>query len=156
MTFLPSQFNFNELPGNTIVPDLDPPDVFIQYFTRLYEDIAFAVNNKDNVAFTFTISNKRVDIPNLPPFGAVFLVISGVDNTQPCGIWALSRSDNRLPGTQSEIANENGTDAWAGKSILISTDNPAPGTVNVLRNFQIRHDRTDVTANFNLRIVSAI
>lgn len=153
MTILPSQFNFNELPGNTIVPDLDPPEVFIQYLTRLYEDIAFAVNNKDNISFTFTISDKAVDIPIIPDFGAILLVVSGTENTQPCGVWTLARSNNKLAGTVVPVATEAGTGDWNGKAISITTN--FDPILNPNRNFQIQHNKTNFTANFNLRIVSA-
>lgn len=146
---LPTTPTFNELPGNTIVPSLQEEVIFIQYFNRLYEDIAFAVNNKDNIAFDLTISNNPVDIPNLPPFGSVFLIVSGIQNSQPCGIWALARSKTSIAGNRSEIVTQDGTDAWATFGILITVE-------AVTKNFQIQHDRPNFTANFKIRILQAI
>ena len=150
MTFLPSQFNFNELPGNTIVPDLEPEDVFIQYLTRIYEDIAFAVNNKDNVSFVIPISDIATNIPNVAEFGAFLICISGVEDTLPTGVWALCKSNEDIAGTGlTPITFQAGTGDWAG--IVLTITSPAPGT-----NFQIRHNRAGETGNFSIRIVSTI
>ena len=151
MTFLPSQFNFNELPGNTIVPDLEPEDVFIQYLTRIYEDIAFAVNNKDNVSFVIPISNIAADIPNVSQFGAFLLCVSGVEDTLPTAIWALCKSNEDAAGTGfvTALTTQAGTGTagvWLGVTLAITS---------TATNFQIRHTGT-LTGNFSIRIVSTI
>jgi len=146
MTFLPSQFNFNELPGNTIVPELDPEEVFVQYLTRLYEDIAFAVNNKDNISFTIPIGNVAADIPVMPNFGAFLICVSGVDDGMPAYVWALAKNNANLAGTTpAALTNQVGTIApWVGVTLTVTS---------TLTNYQIQHSGT-VTGNFNIRIVS--
>lgn len=139
-------FSFNELPGNTIVPSLKEEMTFIQYFNRLYEDIAFAVNNKENIFFTIPISSNPVNIPNVPNFGAFLLAISGTTNQQPAAVYALAKADMNIAGNASNIVQNDGTGAWAGSGILITS---------TATNYQIRHDNAGVIGNFNLRIVSS-
>lgn len=147
MTILPSNFTFNELPGNTIIPPLSEEAIFIEYLTRVYEDIAFAVNNKDNIFFTIPISNGAIDIPNLPSFGAFLICVSGIDSGMPTGVWALVKADANQIGTGFAVAlaSQVGTTGiWTGKTLLLTCSTT---------NFQIAHNASQ-TGNFNIRIVS--
>lgn len=153
MTFLPSQFTFNELPGNTIVPDLDDEQVFIQYLTRIYEDIAFAVNNKDNVAFVIPITDTATDIPNVANFGSFLICVSGVEDTLPCGVWALCKSNEGINGTGLvPLTFQAGTGDWLASTLTISNGL----VVNGVNSFQIRHNNAGFIGNFSIRIVSTI
>lgn len=136
------------LPPNTIVPlPVEQQDLFIQYFNRLYEDIAFAVNQKDFTFFTIQITDVAQDIPNIDNFGAFMLCVSGVDSTQPTGIWTLCKSDATAAGTMgatNPLCSQAGTDDWALNVLTVTS---------TATNFQIAHDRANVSANFNIRII---
>jgi hypothetical protein len=133
------------LPPNTIVPNpVDETDTFIQYFTRLYEDIAFTMNQKDSTFFAIAIRFLVVDIPNVNNFGAYIICVSGTDSTQPTITASLVKSDTTSAGVATTIGIQPGTGAWAGFNIILSSS---------ATNFRIRHDRPGVTANFNIRII---
>lgn len=145
---LPTNPTFNELPGNTIIPSLKTEEIFIQYLNRLYEDIAFAVNNKDNIAFEMPISSTARDIVTLPRFGSFMIAVSGTTNTLPTGIWALCKSDSRTIGTGlTPLTFQAGTAAWAGNVLTVTS---------TLTNFQIAHNRAGETGNFSIRIISSL
>jgi len=150
----PSQYDFNELPENTVVPiPSEDEDDFIFYLNRLYEDIAFAVNNKDNVFFPISISDGAVNIPNLPNFGAFIICVSGQENGMPSYVWALSKATINAAGTAVILTNQVGTIApWIGATLTI-TDS---GVVNGVSNYQIRHSVAGTTGNFNIRYLTTI
>lgn len=144
MTFPRVQLPF--LPPNTIVPSpVDQEDIFIQYFNRLYEDIAFAMNQKDFTFFEISIYPTPINIPNLPNFGAYFLAVSGVDSGQPAGTWALAKSDADIAGIGlTALTLQLGTIApWLGTTLVITS---------TAENYQIAHTGA-VPGNFNIRIV---
>jgi len=143
---IPTNPTFNELPGNTIIPMLDTPEIFIQYLNRLYEDIAFAVNNKDNIAFEMPISDLATNIVTLPRFGSFMIAVAGTTNTLPTGIWALCKSDTRVAGVIAPLTFQAGTTDWAGNVLTVTS---------TLTNFQIAHNRAGVTGNFSIRIISS-
>lgn len=143
MSFPEVQLPF--LPPNTIVPSpVDQEDIFIQYFNRLYEDIAFAVNQRDFTFFEIAISSTATNIPNLPNFGAFIIAVSGVNSTLPVKTWSLVKADATAVGVINVLGTQAGTGAWAGNNLIITS---------TASNFQIRHDRAGVTANFNIRIM---
>jgi len=130
------------LPPNTIVPEED--SLFIPYLNRLYEDIAFTVNNKDNTFFQIPISSTASNIPNLPNFGAFVVCISGSDSTLPTITASLCKSSAIGAGSIAVLGSQVGTAAWAGNSLTITS---------TATNFQIAHNRAGVNANFNIRIL---
>jgi len=130
------------LPPNTIVPEND--SLFIPYLNRLYEDIAFAVNNKDNIFFQIPITDTAADIPNLPNFGAYIVCVSGTDSTLPTLTASLCKADATASGSVAVLGSQVGTGAWAGNALTITS---------TATNFQIAHNRAGVTGNFNIRIM---
>jgi hypothetical protein len=130
------------LPPNTIVPEEDA--LFIPYFNRLYEDIAFTVNNKDNTFFQIPITSSATSIPNLPNFGAFIVCVSGTDSTLPTITASLCKSSAIVAGSIAVLGSQVGTAAWAGNTLTITS---------TATNFQIAHNRASVNANFNIRIV---
>lgn len=132
------------LPPNTIVPWPEDRETFVQYMNRLYEDIAFTVNQKDSTYFTIAMSDVAQDIPNVNNFGAYVICVSGADTDVPTFVGALTKSDRTAAGIVSALSLQAGTNAWAGNLIVVTS---------TATNFQIRHDRAGVTANFNLRII---
>lgn len=143
----------SNLPPNTVVP-VDE-GLFIQYLNRLYEDIAFAVNNRDYGFFPISVTDTPQDIPNIPNFGAFIVAVSGGDtitagpvvtgDTLPTATYSLCKSTSTGAGQANVLGSQVGTGSWAGNSILITST----GT-----NFQIAHDRATEVANFNIRILS--
>ncbi len=140
MTFTP--FEFPNLPTTTIVPEND--DLFIPYMNRTYEDIAFSVNSKDQKFYPMAITDAAQNILNLPNFGSYIICVSGVDDTLPTKTASLCKSSKTGAGSISAIGSQVGTGAWAGNTLIITS---------TASNFQIRHDRAGVTANFNIRII---
>ena len=134
--------NLPSLPPNTIVPEDE--NLFISYLNRLYEEIAFCVNNKDNTYFEIPITDAATDIPNLPNFGAFIVCVSGTDSTLPTLTASLCKSSASVAGSIAVLGSQAGTGAWAGNTLTISS---------TATNFQIAHNRAGVTGNFNIRIV---
>lgn len=130
------------LPPQTIVPVSE--DLFIAYLNRLYEDIAFTVNEKDYTFFPTSISSVASDIPNLPNFGAFIICISGSDSTLPTLTASLCKADATAAGSVTPLGTQVGTGSWGANALTITT---------TPTNFQIAHDRTGVVGNFNIRII---
>lgn len=132
----------SSLPPNTIVPKDE--DLFIEYLNRLYEDIAFTVNQKDDTFYPFPISSTAADIANVPNFGAFIISISGTDSTLPTLTAALCKSDAGAAGTVVSLNSQAGTGVWAGINLTITS---------TATNFQVAHNLAGVTANFNIRVI---
>lgn len=150
MTF--PRINLSPLPPNTIVPEDE--DLFIPYLNRLYEDISFAVNERDASYFPIPITSTASDIPNIPNFGAFVLCVSGESSEKdgsgnPIG-WlptltvSLCKSDATAAGSIAVLGSQAGTGTWAANTLTVtSTDT----------NFRIAHNRVGKTGNFNIRIL---
>ncbi len=131
------------LPTSTIVPQNE--DLFIPYLNRLYEEIAFTVNNKDNTHYTIAITNTAQSIPNLPNFGAYIICVSGLLTGLPCITAALSKSSATGAGVVTVLNSQVGSAApWIGATLTITS---------TASNFQIRHSVAATTGNFNVRII---
>lgn len=130
------------LPPNTVVPENEA--LFIAYLNRLYEDIAFTVNNKDYIFFQIPITSSATNIPNLPNFGAYLVCVSGTLSTLPTLTASLCKADATAAGSVAALGSQVGTGAWAGNALTITS---------TATNFQIAHNRAGVTGNFNIRIV---
>lgn len=134
------------LPVSTIVPKpSDDENTFVQYFMRLYEDIALAVNARDFTFFPIPISDIATNIPNMETFGAYMLLVSGINSTLPVKTYSLVKSDATIAGVINILGTQAGTGAWAGNNIIVTS---------TATNFQIRHDRAGVVGNFNIRILA--
>lgn len=130
------------LPPNTIVPT--DKNLFTPYLTRLYEDIAIAVNEKDNTSFQFAITDAAQNIPNIPNFGAFIICVSGSESTLPTITASLCKASATAAGSVTGIGSQVGTGSWAGNALTISS---------TASNFQIRHNRAGATGNFNIRVI---
>lgn len=129
------------LPPNTIVPVDD--ELFVPYLNRLYEDIAFIVNSKDNDYFPIAITSTPSDMPNIPNYGSFIVCISGVDSSLPTITASLCKADAAAAGSVVPLGSQAGTGAWAGKVLTITS---------TATNFQIAHNGTG-GANFNIKII---
>lgn len=130
------------LPPNTIVPE--NRDLYISYFNRLYEDIAFAMNSKDPKFFQTSITSSAQNIPNLPNFGAFIICVSGTDSSLPTLTASLCKASSSNAGSVTNIGSQVGTGAWAGNALTITS---------TATNFRIAHNRAGVSGNFNIRII---
>ncbi len=135
--------NLPSLPPNTIVPMDDA--LFIPYLNRLYEDIAFTVNNKDNDYFEIPISSTAANIPNVPNYGAFIVCVSGTNSTLPTLTASLCKADATASGSVAVLGHQAGTSSWAGFVLTITSTST---------NFQIAHNNTGITGNFNIRILA--
>jgi hypothetical protein len=140
-----SQFNpflQGTVPISTIIPTNE--DLFVPYFTRTYEDLATAINNKDNIYFQIPIKSTAANIPNLPNFGAFIVCVSGSDSTLPTITASLCKSSSSVAGSVAQLGFQAGTATWAGKVLTITS---------TASSFQIAHNNTGVTGNFNIKII---
>lgn len=143
MSSIPPNIAQGLLPTSTIVPR-DNEAIFITYLTRLYEDIAIVVNGKDSIYFTMSVTDVAQNIPNVANFGSFIIAVSGQTSTLPTKTASLCKADSTAAGSITGIGSQVGTGSWAGNTIIISS---------TATNFQIRHDRTGVSGNFNVRII---
>ena len=135
--------NQPSLPPNTIVPDND--DLFIPYFNRLYEDIAFTVNSKDAGAFPIAITSTATNIANLANFGSFVICVSGSTTGLPTITAALNKADMNSAGSIAVLGSQAGTVApWVAATLTITS---------TTTNFQIAHSVSGVSGNFNVRII---
>lgn len=136
------------LPLTTNVPS--DPQLFDQYFIRLYEQISLAVNAKDFSFFTIPITTTPVNITNVANFGAFTICVSGEKvytdgGYLPTLVVALAKSSIAVAGTIAVLTSQVGTGtAWAGSALTITST----GT-----NYQIAHNAAGLTGNFNIRII---
>lgn len=131
------------LPPNTIVPS--NWDLFIPYLNRLYEDIAFNVNNKDDDYYTMPITNTAQNILNVPNFGSFIICVSGETTGLPTITASLCKASDSAPGVINVLGTQAGTLApWAASTLTISS---------TASNFQIKHSVAATTGNFNIRII---
>jgi hypothetical protein len=135
-------FEFPFLPTTTVIPS--DKDLFIPYQNRVYEELAQAINERDNSYFPWPITSVAENIPNVPNFGAYLICISGVDTTLPTLTASLCKADSTASGSVAVLGSQVGTGAWSGNSLTITS---------TATNFQVAHDRTGVSGNFNIRVI---
>lgn len=140
MTYPVYEFPF--LPTTTVIPTND--DLFIPYQNRVYEELAQAINERDNSYFPWPITSTAADIPNVPNFGAFIICISGESSTLPTLTASLCKADATAAGSIAVLGSQVGTGAWAGNALTITS---------TATNFQVAHDRAGVSGNFNIRVI---
>ena len=143
---------FVDLPFTTIVPDPEDKNLFIPYLTRVYEDLATVINQKDWKSYTIAVASTKQDLPNIPNLGAFIICIAGTMDGMPACTYSMIKSNSTVAGVPVLIQNQVGTiigtnTAWNGIKLLISTT--ASST-----NFQINHDgASSLIGNFNVRFI---
>lgn len=130
------------LPPNTIVPTND--DLFIPYLTQLYEDIASVVNSKDYNFYPMAITSTAQNLLNVPNYGAFIICVSGIASNLPTITASLCKASNTVSGNVAVLGLQAGTGDWAANTLTITSTST---------NFQIKHNRTGITGNFNIRII---
>jgi len=135
-------YEFPFLPTTTVIPTND--DLFIPYQNRVYEELAAAINERDNSYFPWPITSTAENIPNVPNFGAFIICISGETSTLPTITASLCKADATAAGSIAVLGSQVGTGAWAGNALTITS---------TATNFQVKHNRTGVSGNFNIRVI---
>lgn len=130
------------LPTSTIVPENQ--SLFIPYFNTLYQEVAANVNNKENIFYPMAITSTAKNILNFPDFGAFIICVSGVDSTLPTLTASLCKSDSTASGSVVVLGSQAGTVSWATYVLTITS---------TATNFQIAHNNTGVTGNFNIKFI---
>jgi hypothetical protein len=137
------------LTPTTIIPE--NRDLFISYQNRTYEDIANTVNDKVNTFYPVAITSTPTNILNLPTFGAFILAVSAEEAAQD-GSWpptitvSLCKSSNSVAGVVSVLGSQagQGGGVWGGKVLTVTS---------TATNFQIAHNATGVSGNFNIMYI---
>jgi hypothetical protein len=135
-------YEFPFLPTTTVIPS--DKDLFIPYQNRVYEELAAAINERDNSYFPWPITSTAANIPNVPNFGAFIICISGETSTLPTLTASLCKADATAAGSIAVLGSQVGTGAWAGNALTITS---------TATNFQVAHDRAGVSGNFNIRVI---
>jgi len=139
------------LPPNLIVPENE--DLFMAFFYRMYEDIAFAVNSKDFNNYTMAISTTATNILLVPTFGAFIICVSGtrttfsaagVESGLPTITASLCKAGTTAAGSVATLGSQVGTGDWAGFALTITS---------TATNFQIAHNRANAIGNFSIRLI---
>lgn len=144
---------FLDLPLTTIVPDPDDKQLFIPWLTRVYEDIALTVNQKDNTFFTIPIGTVASVIPNLPNSGAFIICVAGTMDGMPAVTYSLIKTNSESAGLGQQLQVQPGTTignnaTWNGVNLLISSN---------ATNFTIVHNAAAGTiGNFNVRFIGTM
>lgn len=137
--------NFPLLAPNTIVPE--DQNLFNPYLNRLYEDIAYSVNTKDNIYFPMAITDTATNIINLSQFGAFIICISGQTSTLPTLTASLTKADATIAGTIAVLGSQAGSAApWAAATLTITS---------TATNFQVAHSVAGQSGSFNIRIIGS-
>lgn len=143
------------LARDTIVPDPEDLPTFLQYLTRLYEDISICINSRDFIFFPIAISDVPTRIPNIPRNGAFLvcvsytdpIVINGIEEYPPASVWALAKASPSAAGAINVLSFQAGVGAtWGG--IVLTITCPAP-----FNDYLIAHNLAATTASFNIRII---
>lgn len=148
--------------NTTIVPNTQDLNTFLQFLTRLYEDIAFAVNQRDFIQFTMSVPPPAAagpppileqQIPNLAFFGSFVICISGESPGMPCATYAVNKADIFQAGVYTPLSAQAGNVApWVGINVTLQD-----GTPYTSGEIPITISNTSaaplLTGNFNLRII---
>ncbi len=145
--------NLADMSPTTTIPKEE--NLFNPYFIKLYQQIAFAVNTKDDTGFTVPITSAPSDMVNIPNFGAYIVCVSGgpsqsppaTGDTLPTLTASLCKSTSTAAGSIAVLGSQAGTGAWAGINLTITS---------TATNFQIAHNRAGVTGNFNTRVIGSL
>lgn len=135
-------YDFPFLPTTNVVPE--SPDLLVPYLNTMYNDIASSVNLKDDIYYPMAITSTAQDIINVPNFGAYIICVSGVTSTLPTLTASLCKADETASGSVAPLGSQVGTGAWAGFALTITS---------TATNFQIAHNNTGVSGNFNIRLI---
>lgn len=158
-----NNYELPHLPQTIIWPD-DPEDI-PWYMTRLYEQMAFSINDRDFDYFPMAITSTATIIPNLQASGSFILCVSGSEpyidangktNYWPTQTWALNKTSPLANGNAVTLgtAQAGSGPSLSGVTYTLSqsTQSSSIDTSGYIYYF-IKHSKTDVTGSFNVRII---
>lgn len=149
--------------NTTIVPELKDAFTFNQFLTRVYEDIAYAVNQRDFVYFPIAVPPTPAvgpplinpqPIQNMPLYGSFLVCISGIQPGLPCATYAVNKADIYQAGVYTLLSSQAGNIApWVGFNVQLQ-DNPVAfrpitGEIDITI-----FNTSTMTGNFNIRVIS--
>jgi len=131
-----NNYQYPNLPTSIIWPE-NPKDI-PWFMTRLYEEMAFAINQKDNGIFQMAISENPTQIPNLDTTGSYLINVSGSEpyidsngrtNYWPSYIFQLTKVDPNADGDWTSTQNTDGVGPTLGAvALTITFQNVPSGT----------------------------
>jgi len=153
-----NNFQYPNLPVSIIWPE-NQEDV-PWFMMRLYEQMAYAINSKDNGIFQMSIGDSFVRIPNMNSSGAYIINISGagpyVDSLGRINFWGASvflvtKSDPSAAGLDTEPQSQPGTGPTLNNAgFLLSYAEFPSGSGQFYTT--IRHNIPNIIGTFNVNI----
>lgn len=153
-----NNFQYPNLPVSIIWPENEEDVPW--FMMRLYEQMAYAINSKDNGVFQMAIGNTFVRIPNMNSIGAYLINISGsgpyFDSNGAINYWGASifqvtKSDPEANGTDTEPQMQLGigpTLGGAGFDLSYAEFPVGSGQIYTT----IRHNIPNIVGSFNVNI----
>lgn len=139
---------FSDLPFTTIVPSPSDEDLFVPWLTRLYEDLATVINNKDWTWYSIPVGTTATAIPNIANYGAFIICVAGTMDGMPAVTYSCVKSNSTIAGVPTQLSSQAGTTigtdtTWNGVTLTIASSatnftivqNAAAGTIG---NFNVR------------------
>jgi len=152
--------NFQQanLPQSIIWPE--NPDDVPWFMMRLYEQLVFAINNKDSVYFKMAIGTSAVPIQNIAETGSYIVCISGSDvykdatglNYWKTEVFAVTKTQPNVNGTSASLSSQ----AGSGVTLAASAYTLSYGTISTNSTntyLKINHNIAGVTGSFNVRVI---
>jgi hypothetical protein len=130
----------------------------------VYEDIAYAVNQRDFVYFPIDVPPPPTavgvvpvilpkPIQNMPLFGSFLVCISGIKPGLPCATYAVNKADIYQAGVYTLLSSQPGNVApWGGFNVTLQDNplayRPATGEIEITIS-----NTSTMTGNFNIRVL---
>jgi hypothetical protein len=153
-----NNFQYPNLPVSIIWPD-DPSEV-PWFMARLYEQMAFAINSKDNGIFQMAISNTPTLIPNMNNIGSYLVNVGGTEeyvdekgelNYWPTAIFQMTKTEPKQEGAITSPQTQDGRGPTLLDVALRVTQQKVPVNTGPYYYF-IQHDGPNITGSFNVNI----
>lgn len=159
-----NNYQYPNLPTSIIWPT-NPEDIS-WYMEQLYEQLVFAINQKDNGVFQMAISTIPTMIPNMDTTGSYLVNLSGsgpyIDsngktNYWPAYVFQMTKCDPFFKGLDSVAQNQDGRGPTLNTVALLLTQQQVPfyGVADPRNGpyyYFIQHDGPAITGSFNVNI----
>ena|SRR3990167_7795814 len=153
-----NNFQYPNLPVSIVWPE--NPDEVPWFMQQLYDQLAFAINSKDNGIFQMAIGDDFTLIPNMNSFGSYLINISGsgpyVDSNGILNYWGaaifqVTKSTPTAAGTDTMTQVQVGTGpTLTGASYDLDYQEIPVGSNQFYT--VIRHNIPGITGSFNVNI----
>lgn len=155
-----NNYQYPNLPVSIIWPENETDIPW--FMARLYEQMTFAINQKDNGVFQMAISTTPTLIPNMDSTGSYLINISGSQpfvgtdgtlNYWPSYIFQCCKTSPTQDGVSTYTNNQDGVgNDLGGTGLILSFDTNPPGAPSGPTFFYIAHDGPSITGSFNVNI----